>query len=294
MHANLIKMSKTYLTNGKQLSFEKAQVMAIINITPDSFYDGGKFSSVTDIIKDAEMKIHEGATIIDIGAASSRSNALAIPVKDEIIRLREPLMKLRKEFPKIFISIDTYLADVAEFAIDLGADIINDISGSQMDKSMLEVVAKHQIAYVLMHMQGTPQNMQKNPSYEDVVKDISAFYTSKIGQCKNLGFDKLIIDVGFGFGKTVEHNYQLLKHLNEFTSFDYPLLVGLSRKSMINKVIHTSPVTALNGTTVLNTIALQNGAKILRVHDVKEAKQAVDLFEFYKSVDINNTTSLLQ
>ncbi len=284
MNANLIKMSKTYLTNGKQLSFEKAQVMAIINITPDSFYDGGKFSSVTDIIKDAEMKIHEGATIIDIGAASSRPNAIAISAKDEIIRLREPLMKLRKEFPEIFISIDTYLADVAEFAIDLGADIINDISGSQMDQSMLDVVAKHQIAYVLMHMQGTPQNMQKNPSYDDVVKDISTFYTSKIEQCKSLGFDKLIIDVGFGFGKTVEHNYQLLKHLNEFIVFDYPLLVGLSRKSMINKVIHTSPVTALNGTTVLNTIALQNGAKILRVHDIKEAKQAVDLFEFYKSV----------
>ena len=284
MNANLIKMSKTYLTNGKQLSFEKAQVMAIINITPDSFYDGGKFSSVTDIIKDAEMKIHEGATIIDIGAASSRPNAIAISAKDEIIRLREPLMKLRKEFPEIFISIDTHLADVAEFAIDLGADIINDISGSQMDQSMLDVVAKHQIAYVLMHMQGTPQNMQKNPSYDDVVKDISTFYTSKIEQCKSLGFDKLIIDVGFGFGKTLEHNYQLLKHLNEFIVFDYPLLVGLSRKSMINKVIHTSPVTALNGTTVLNTIALQNGAKILRVHDIKEAKQAVDLFEFYKSV----------
>jgi len=284
VNANLIKMSKTYLTNGKQLSFEKAQVMAIINITPDSFYDGGKFSSVTDIIKDAEMKIHEGATIIDIGAASSRPNAIAISAKDEIIRLREPLMKLRKEFPEIFISIDTYLADVAEFAIDLGADIINDISGSQMDQSMLDVVAKHQIAYVLMHMQGTPQNMQKNPSYDDVVKDISTFYTSKIEQCKSLGFDKLIIDVGFGFGKTVEHNYQLLKHLNEFIVFDYPLLVGLSRKSMINKVIHTSPVTALNGTTVLNTIALQNGAKILRVHDIKEAKQAVDLFEFYKRV----------
>jgi len=277
-------MSKTYLTNGKQLSFEKAQVMAIINITPDSFYDGGKFSSVTDIVKDAEMKINEGATIIDIGAASSRPNAVAVSVKDEIFRLREPLIKLRKEFPKVFISIDTYLADVAEFAIDLGADIINDISGSQMDKSMLDVVAKHQIAYVLMHMQGTPQNMQKNPLYNDVVKDISAFYVSKIEQCKHLNFDKLIIDVGFGFGKTVEHNYQLLKHLNEFASFDYPLLVGLSRKSMINKIINTSPVTALNGTTVLNTIALQNGAKILRVHDVKEAKQAVDLFEFYKSV----------
>jgi dihydropteroate synthase len=277
-------MNKTYLTNGKQLSFEKAQVMAIINITPDSFYDGGKFSSVTDVVKDAEMKINEGATIIDIGAASSRPNAVAVSVKDEIIRLRDPLVKLRKEFPKVFISIDTYLSEVAEFAIDLGADIINDISGSKLDNKMLDVVAKHQIAYVLMHMQGTPQNMQKNPHYDDVVKEISAFYVQKIEQCKSVGFTKLILDVGFGFGKKVEHNFQLLKHLEDFTEFDFPLLVGLSRKSMIHKVINTSPVTSLNGTTVLNTLALENGAKILRVHDVKEARQAIDLFEFYKSV----------
>ena len=284
MHANLTKMTKTYLTNGKQLSFEKAQVMAIINITPDSFYDGGKFSSVTDIIKDAEMKIHEGATIIDIGAASSRPKAPSVSVKDEIVRLREPLTKLRKEFPKMLISIDTYLSEVAEFAIDLGADIINDISGGELDSKMIDVVAKNQIAYVLMHMQGTPQNMQLNPTYENVVKELGDFYKSKIADCQSKGFEKLIIDVGFGFGKTLEHNYELLKHLHDFTEFGFPILAGLSRKSMINKVIHTSPVTALNGTTVLNTIALQNGANILRVHDVKEAKQAVDLFEFYKSV----------
>jgi dihydropteroate synthase len=277
-------MTKTYLTNGKQLSFEKAQVMAIINITPDSFYDGGKFSSVTDIIKDAEMKIHEGATIIDIGAASSRPKAISVSVKDEIFRLREPLTKLRKEFPKMLISIDTYLSEVAEFAIDLGADIINDISGGELDNKMIGVVSKHQIAYVLMHMQGTPQNMQLNPTYENVVKELSDFYKSKIADCQSKGFEKLIIDVGFGFGKTIEHNYELLKHLHDFTEFGFPILAGLSRKSMINKVIHTSPVTALNGTTVLNTIALQNGANILRVHDVKEAKQAVDLFEFYKGV----------
>jgi dihydropteroate synthase len=277
-------MTKTYLTNGKQLSFEKAQVMAIINITPDSFYDGGKFSSVTDIIKDAEMKIHEGATIIDIGAASSRPKAPSVSVKDEIVRLREPLTKLRKEFPKMLISIDTYLSEVAEFAIDLGADIINDISGGELDSKMIDVVSKHQIAYVLMHMQGTPQNMQLNPTYENVVKELGDFYKSKIADCQSKGFEKLIIDVGFGFGKTVEHNYELLKHLREFTEFGFPILAGLSRKSMINKVIHTSPVTALNGTTVLNTIALQNGANILRVHDVKEAKQAIDLFEFYKAV----------
>ncbi len=284
MHANLIKMTKTYLTNGKQLSFEKAQVMAIINITPDSFYDGGKFSSVTDIVKDAEMKVGEGATIIDIGAASSRPKAPAVSVKDEIFRLREPLTKLRKEFPKMLISIDTYLSEVAEFAIDFGADIINDISGGEIDDKMLDVVAKHQIAYVLMHMQGTPQNMQLNPTYENVVKELGDFYKLKIADCQRKGFDKLIIDVGFGFGKTVEHNYELLKHLHDFTEFGFPILAGLSRKSMINKVIHTSPVTALNGTTVLNTIALQNGANILRVHDVKEAKQAIDLFEFYKGV----------
>lgn len=281
-------MNKTYLTNGKQLSFEKAQVMAIINITPDSFYDGGKFSSVTDIVKDAKLKITEGATIIDIGAASSRPNAVSVSVKDEIFRLREPLIKLRKEFPKVFISVDTYLSEVAEFAIDFGADIINDISGGQIDNRMLEVVAKNQIAYVLMHMQGTPQNMQKNPSYENVVDDISTFYTVKIEQCKLLGFNKLILDVGFGFGKTVEHNFELLKHLNEFTSFGFPVLAGLSRKSMIHKVINTLPVTALNGTTVLNTLALQNGAKILRVHDVKEAKQAIDLFEFYDKSSIRS------
>lgn len=284
MYANLTKMTKTYLTNGKQLSFEKAQVMAIINITPDSFYDGGKFSSVTDIIKDAEAKINAGATIIDVGAASSRPKAPSVSVKDEIFRLREPLTKLRKEFPKMLISVDTYLSEVAEFAIDLGADIINDISGGELDDKMLDVVAMHQIAYVLMHMQGTPQNMQLNPTYDNVVKELGEFYKSKITDCQIKGFDKLIIDVGFGFGKTVEHNYELLKHLHDFTEFGFPILAGLSRKSMINKVIHTSPVTALNGTTVLNTIALQNGAKILRVHDVKEAKQAVDLFEFYKAV----------
>lgn len=277
-------MNKTYLTNGKLLSFEKAQVMAIINITPDSFYDGGKFSSVSDIINDAEMKISEGATIIDIGAASSRSNAASISVLDEIARLKVPLVELRKQFPKVLISVDTFSSQVAEFSIGLGADIINDISGGEMDKDMLTIVAKHQIAYVLMHMQGTPQTMQQNPVYNNVVKDLVRFYTLKIEQCDSLGFNKLILDVGFGFGKTLEHNYQLLKNLKSFEVLEFPLLAGLSRKSMINNVINTSPVTALNGTTVLNTLALHNGARILRVHDVKEAKQAIDLVEFYNRV----------
>ena len=277
-------MYKPYLTNGKQLSFEKAQVMAIVNITPDSFYDGGKFSSVSDIIKDVERKIKEGATIIDVGAVSSKPNGNDVSVKDELVRLKQPLILIRKEFPNIILSVDTYLASVAEFAIEMGADMINDISGGELDKEMIEVIAKHQIAYIMMHMQGTPQNMQHNPVYDHVANDVFEFLKQKTDAFQKRGVEKLIIDVGFGFGKTVEHNYQLLKDFKKFDSLNYPILVGLSRKSMINKIIHTTPETALTGTIVLNTIALQNGAKILRVHDVKEAKQAIDLFEYYKSV----------
>ena len=277
-------MYKPYLTNGKQLSFEKAQVMAIVNITPDSFYDGGKFSSVSDIIKDVERKIKEGATIIDVGAVSSKPNGNEVSVKDELVRLKQPLILIRKEFPNIILSVDTYLASVAEFAIDMGADMINDISGGELDKEMIEVIAKHQIAYIMMHMQGTPQNMQHNPVYDHVANDVFEFLKQKTDAFQKRGVEKLIIDMGFGFGKTVEHNYQLLKDFKKFDSLNYPILVGLSRKSMINKIIHTTPETALTGTIVLNTIALQNGAKILRVHDVKEAKQAIDLFEYYKSV----------
>lgn len=278
-------MYKTYLTNGKQLSFNKPHVMAIINLTPDSFYDGGKFSSVTDVIKDADEKIKQGATIIDIGAVSSKPDAKAVSAKDEKVRLLEPLKHLRKEFPHIIISVDTYLAEVADMAISLGADIINDISGGTLDDKMIDLVEKNDIPYIMMHMQGTPQTMQENPTYKNVVTEINSFFEAAINTCKSKGFDKLILDVGFGFGKTLEHNYQLLKHLKEFKSFELPLLVGLSRKSMVNKIIHTNPNTALNGTTVLNTFALNNGASILRVHDVKEAKQAIDLWSFYDSVD---------
>ena len=278
-------MYKTYLTNGKQLSFNKPHVMAIINLTPDSFYDGGKFSSVTDVLKDADVKIRQGATIIDVGAVSSKPNAKLVSAKDEMVRFKEPLIKLRKEFPHIIISVDTYLAEVADMAISLGADIINDISGGTLDDKMIDLVAKNDIPYIMMHMQGTPQTMQENPTYKNVVTEINSFFEAAINTCKSKGFDKLILDVGFGFGKTLEHNYQLLKHLKEFKSFELPLLVGLSRKSMVNKIIHTNPNTALNGTTVLNTLALNNGASILRVHDVKEAKQAIDLWSFYDSVD---------
>ncbi len=277
-------MYESYLTNGKQLSFEKAQIMAIINLTPDSFFDGGKFLTVTDVINDAQIKVNDGATILDLGAASSRPGADNVTIDEEIRRLKEPLITLRNHFPNTFISVDTMRSQVAEFAVNLGADIINDISGGEADLQMISTVAKLNVPYVLMHMQGLPQNMQHQPHYNNVVTDIETFFKSKIALCESLGFDKLLLDVGFGFGKTVEHNYQLLKQLQLFTNFGYPIMVGVSRKSMINKIIHTLPAAALNGTTVLHTIALQNGAKLLRVHDVKEAKQAIDLVEYYKTV----------
>jgi dihydropteroate synthase len=280
-------MDKTYLTNGKQLSFDKPQVMAIVNLTPDSFYDGGKFSSISEILKDVALKIRQGATIIDIGAVSSKPNATTVLAKDEISRFKVPLTNLRKEFPHIIISVDTYLSEVADMAISLGADMINDISGGTLDEKMMDLIIKNNIAYVLMHMKGNPQTMQKNPTYINVVNEINSFFKNKIQEFKDKGFDKLILDVGFGFGKTVEHNYILLKKMNKFKIHGFPTLAGLSRKSMINNVIHTIPSTALNGTTVLNTLALRNGANILRVHDVTEAQQAIELWNFYQSIRIS-------
>lgn len=207
--------------------------------------------------------------------------------KDEISRFKVPLFNLRKEFPHIIISVDTYLSEVADMAISLGADMINDISGGTLDEKMTDLIIKNNIAYVLMHMKGNPQTMQKNPTYINVVNEINSFFKNKIQEFKDKGFDKLILDVGFGFGKTIEHNYILLKKINIFKIHGFPILAGLSRKSMINNVIHTNPSTALNGTTVLNTLALSNGANMLRVHDVTEAQQAIELWNFYQSIRIS-------
>ena len=276
--------SKKYQINGKTLSFERPLVMAIINLTPDSFYDGGKYSEIKDVLQDAEEKIKQGATIIDIGAASSRPNAKEITKEQEWKRIEEPLKELRKNFPDIFISVDTFWSDVAKKSADIGADIINDISGGNLDDKMFETVSKSDMAYVLMHIQGTPQTMQEDPQYGDVVYEVKKEFIEKIERFKKFNFHKLILDVGFGFGKTNEHNYQLLKQLPQFVELGFPILAGVSRKSMISKVIHTNPVTALNGTTVLNTIALLNEAKILRVHDVTEAIQAIELTEYYKNI----------
>ena len=273
-----------YACKGKTLTFIKPLIMAIVNVTPDSFYDGGKYSGMRDVLYDVEEKIKNGADIVDIGAASSRPNALEINEQEEWGRLREPLSEIRKNFPRIFIIVDTYRASIAKKSAEAGADIINDVSGGNMDETMFDIISELNLPYILMHMQGTPQTMQKNPEYENVVNQVVSDFETKIQVLNNKGFHKIILDPGFGFGKNVTHNYQLLKHLQIFSSLNYPILAGLSRKSLINKVIGSNPVTALNGTSILNTLALLNGAKILRVHDVKEAKEAVALVEFYKNV----------
>jgi dihydropteroate synthase len=273
-----------YSCNGKMLTFDKPQIMAIINITPDSFYDGGKYSSADDVLKDAENKINEGARIIDLGAASSRPNASEVNAEDEWRRLGHILPVIRKHFPQIFISVDTFHSSVAIKSAEAGADIINDVSGGSIDEKMFETIVRLNLPYILMHLEGTPQTMQKNAPYADVVGSVKNYFIEKTEKLSKSGFSKIILDPGFGFGKSLENNYELLKNLKDLSLSRYPLLAGVSRKSMISKVIGSNPVTALNGTTVLHTIALLNGASILRVHDVKEARQAIELVSFYKNV----------
>ncbi len=277
-------MLQTYLTNGKQLSFEKPIVMAIINVTPDSFFDGGKYKSIKDIMSDASEKITNGAAILDLGAVSTRPGSLSISTHDEVERLHEPLLNLRKEFPEILISIDTADPVVAKFCVENGADIINHVCSDDSGDEMLQTVAALNVPYILMHMQGTPLTMQNNPVYKNIINEIESFFWNKIESAAAINFNKIILDPGFGFGKTTEYNYRLLKGLSNFKKFGFPLLAGISRKGMITKVIDTIPQTALTGTIVLNTIALINGASILRVHDVKEAVQTVELLKYYVSV----------
>ena len=257
-----------------------AIVMGILNVTSDSFYDGGQYNSEEGWLAQTKKMIDDGAGIIDIGAYSTRPGAKNILEEEETSQLIKAISSVRKNFPEVLISADTFRASVAEKAVEAGANIINDISGGTMDAKMFETVAKLQVPYILMHMQGTPENMQKNPVYKNVTEEVFAFFASKINELNSLGFDKIILDPGFGFGKTLEHNYQLLKEVEIVHSFHLPLLVGFSRKSMINKLLNISAKDALNGTTILNTIGLQKGAKILRVHDVKEAKEAVRIVEF--------------
>ncbi len=253
--------------------------MGILNVTPDSFYDGGRYDTEKEWLKQAEKMLGEGADIIDIGVVSTRPGTKEYSAKEEMEKLLPVLKSVKKKFPGIIISVDTYRSGVAEASADNGADMINDISGGTLDEKMFEIIAKLNLPYILMHIQGSPENMQKNPVYDDVVREIITFFSSQLNKLKKFGINDVIIDPGFGFGKTLDHNYTILGKLEMFRIFELPLLVGVSRKSMINKLLNISPDEALNGTTALNTIALLKGASILRVHDVKEAVQCVRIVE---------------
>jgi dihydropteroate synthase len=268
---------------GNLLVIEQPIVMGIVNVTPDSFYKGDINEDIIGIV--AQM-IKEGATIIDIGGQSTKPNSLQLTANEELERVLPVIEKVHSAFNDVIISIDTFYSEVAVQALQAGASIVNDISAGNMDKNMINEVGKLNIPYVCMHMQGTPATMQQNPSYTNITKDIIDFFIAKINECKNAGIKDIIIDPGFGFGKTIEHNYTLLKNLAVFKMLDCPILAGLSRKSMIYKTLQTTPTEALNGTTALNMLALNNGASILRVHDVKDAKQAIDLFTAYKKAPL--------
>ena len=267
---------------GKLLVIDKPLVMGIINITSDSFYEGSRSQTVESILSQATKMIGEGADIIDIGGQSTRPGSERISVKEELQRVLSAIETILKNFPETIISVDTYQAIVAEECVRSGAAIINDISAGNMDSDMIPTVAKLQVPYICMHMKGTPQDMQEHPSYENVTKEVLDFFIQKTDACRRAGINDVIIDPGFGFGKTIAHNFRLLKQLSAFAMLDKPIMAGLSRKSTIYKTLGITAGEALNGTSVLNTLALQNGANILRVHDVKEAKEVIKLYEQYE------------
>ncbi|MFC2096069.1 dihydropteroate synthase [Bacteroidota bacterium] len=274
---------------GELLDLSQPKVMGILNVTPDSFFDGGKYSSKEEILVQVNKMLDDGCDIFDIGAYSSRPGAVEISSKEELKRLEIVLTLVRSKFPDIIISIDTFRSEIAKFVVkEFSVDIINDISAGAMDAKMHETISELNVPYIMMHMQGTPLDMQQNPQYENVIKDVVGYFSEKVEKLKLLGINDLIIDPGFGFGKTIDHNYQILKHLDDLKIFELPILVGLSRKSMINKVLEINPDEALNGTSVLNTLALINGANILRVHDVKEAKEAIKLTNKFLNSKVSN------
>jgi len=267
---------------GKLLIIDKPLVMGIINVTPDSFYDGGQHATLDHLIALAEKMVTDGADILDIGGQSTRPNSERIAADEELKRILPAIKAIHHHFPQVIISTDTYYSKVAKEAVSAGASIVNDISAGEMDKDMISAVAALKVPYICMHMKGTPATMQKDPVYGDVVKEVLDFFIYKTNECKEAGITDLIIDPGFGFGKTFRHNFQLLKELNTFSMLQKPILAGLSRKATIYKTLGITAAEALNGTTVLNTMALMNGASILRVHDVKEAREAVKLFVEYR------------
>lgn len=262
---------------GKLIDVSTPRAMGILNITPDSFYDGGRYKNDGDILLKTEKMLTEGATFIDVGAYSSRPGAVHLSEKEELERIVPVVKLLIEKFPDIILSIDTFRSTVAEHCVNAGAALINDISAGNLDDRMLDTIAKLGVPYVMMHMQGTPQNMQQNPSYEDITKEVLFYFSEKVAVAKEKGINDIMVDPGFGFGKTLAHNYELLDKLELFKHLQLPILVGLSRKSMIYKKLGTSADEALNGTSSLNTVALLKGAGILRVHDVKEAMECIKL-----------------
>ena len=263
---------------GRLLVIDKPLVMGIINVTPDSFFGGSRFNSVDEIVTEAEKMLNDGADIVDIGGQSTRPGSELIPADEEIKRVVPAINAIANKFSQAIISIDTFYSKVAVAAVDAGATIINDISAGSIDNKMIETVAELKVPYVLMHMKGTPQTMQQNTTYENTTREVLDFFIAKTHELKKAGIIDIIIDPGFGFAKTIGQNFELLKNLSVFRMLDKAILLGLSRKSTIYKTLGVNANEALNGTSVLNTIGLMNGASILRVHDVKEATEAVKLF----------------
>ena len=272
---------------GELIDLSTPQVMGILNLTPDSFFEGSRVQTEAQIIERVQQILDEGGTMVDVGAYSSRPDGVDISAKEEMSRLAAGLKVINQHFPNVIISVDTFRADVAARCVEeFGVGIINDISGGELDSRMFETVARLQVPYIMMHMKGTPQTMQQHTDYECFIKEVFLYFAQKIAQLRQLGVNDVILDPGFGFAKTLEHNYELMAQLQEFKLFDMPLLIGISRKSMIYKLLVSTPAEALNGTTALNTVALMKGANILRVHDVKQAVETVKITETIKKYQL--------
>jgi dihydropteroate synthase len=263
---------------GQLIDLSTPKVMGILNVTPNSFFDGGKYHDESELLTQVGKMISDGATFIDIGAYSSKPSAEFVSEEEELGRIIPAVQLILKHFPDALLSIDTFRSEVAKVCIENGAAIINDISAGNLDVGMFDVIAKYKVPYIMMHMRGTPQTMQSMTHYEDIVKEMLFYFSEKVNKARSLGINDLIIDPGFGFAKTIDQNYEVLRKAELFQLLELPLLVGVSRKSMIYKTLNSNAKEALNGTTVLNTIALTKGANILRVHDVKEAVECVQLW----------------
>jgi dihydropteroate synthase len=274
-----LNAKRTLNVKGKLVDLAVPRVMGILNMTPDSFYNNSRVNGIDDALRRTEAFLNEGATFIDIGAYSSRPGAAEVSPDEELKRLVPVITAITKKLPEALLSIDTFRAGVARETIDAGAHIINDISAGGMDEAMFETIAALQVPYIMMHMKGTPQTMQKQAAYEHLTLEVIDYFSAKIAELKKLGVHDVIIDPGFGFAKTLDHNYELMARLQDFQVFGLPILAGISRKSMIHKLLGITAEQALNGTTVLNTIALLKGAAILRVHDVREAAECIALIE---------------